>query len=110
MVKEKILESEQTKRVSMPSTLFVDAGTDAVLGAVRVGRVKLLRAATGLLAVRGEGASWRCWGEAGRDMAGQLCEHFGPKEAAVRIVYYTGKRPAPGSRDSTCAQQESCAC
>ena len=55
--KDKIVELEHTNSVSMPSALFVEAGTDAVLFAARVGRVKLLRPLTGLLALRADGAS-----------------------------------------------------
>lgn len=46
VVKETILESEQTKSVSIPSALAADAGAGSGLLVLRTGRVKLRRPST----------------------------------------------------------------
>lgn len=90
VVKEKILESEHTNSVSMPSALAVGAGTDEVLFAARAGRVKLRLP---LLAWTAAGACPGCWDEAGTDMMGCLCEHCRRGDGEV-YVSWARRRPA----------------
>ena len=56
-----------------------------------MGAVKLLRPLVELLTLRVEGASWGCWDEAGRGMAGclcGLCEHFGAWQCGSKDGVY----------------------
>lgn len=73
-MKEKILELEQTNSVSMPSALFLEAGTELVLFAVRAGTLKLrlvsLKVSAGAGACSGIFAEAEC-----DDMTGISREH-----------------------------------
>jgi hypothetical protein len=71
-VKEKILELEHTNSVSMPSALCVEAGTELVLLALRVGSVKLRLPVLLELAVGASGVFAEAEGD---DMAGVSREH-----------------------------------
>ena len=70
-VKEKIFEVEHMNSVSMPSTLFVGAGTDEGRFTVRAGRVKLRRPLLGL-GLRACGACSEVWDDAEVDIMGIL--------------------------------------
>jgi hypothetical protein len=71
-VKEKIFELEHMNSVSMPSALFVEAGTDAGRFTVRAGSVKLRLP---LLGVGAGGACPQAWDDAGVDIMGVLGGH-----------------------------------
>lgn len=83
VVKEKILELEHTNNVSMPSVVFLDAGTDSVLRIARAGSVKLRLE---LLGLRADGAcsGCACWDEAGIVIMGVLYGHCYPSEVRVK--------------------------
>jgi hypothetical protein len=72
-VKEKIFELEHMNSVSMPSALFVEAGTEAGRFAVRAGSVKLRLP---LLGVGAGGACPQAWDDAGVDMVGVSDGHL----------------------------------
>ena len=72
-VKEKIFELVQMNSVSMPSTLFDGAGTDAGRCAVRAGRVKLRLL---LLGLRARGACSGAMDDAGVDIMGVSGVHL----------------------------------
>lgn len=83
VVKEKILQSEHTKSVSMPSAQAADAGTEVVLLGARAGRVKLLLLLLlppplpGMTVTADGAPSGGCWDDAGRDMAGRPTVYAG---------------------------------
>ena len=83
VVKEKILELAHTNSVSMPSAVFLDAGTDSVLRVARAGSVKLRLE---LLGLRADGAcsGCGCWDEAGSVIMGALYGHSYPGEVGGR--------------------------
>lgn len=69
-VKDTILDVEQTKSVSMPSEVFLDAGVDVDRIAGRAGSVNERRPV-----VEGCGACSGAFEEAGTDMTGPSCKH-----------------------------------
>lgn len=82
-VNETILVDEQTKRVSIPSALFVDAGVGRGLFAMRAGSVKERRALD-------EEAGGACSGVAeadGDDMVDGSRRHCCPRVAEMRVAW-----------------------
>jgi hypothetical protein len=85
-VKEKIFEVEHMNSVSMPSTLFVAAGTDAGRFNVRAGRVKLRLP---LLGLRARGACSGVWDDAGVDIMGVSSVHLFLEVGRMLVAYNT---------------------
>jgi hypothetical protein len=92
VVKEKILELEHTNSVSMPSAVFLEAGTDSVLRVARAGSVKLRRE---LLGLRADGAcsGCACWDGAGIVIVGVLYGHCSAGGEGAKVAWRR-RRPA----------------